>query len=672
MLKRATLLLTALLTVFSFASAQDAPKIDSMLKDIDTWIQTDTTRIMAFIDSANDVTMNTIQKSKYWDPTVRDLSFLLGIDYISAPSVDNTGRIYYRMRITGESDALFYVDKPMGFPIQMTPNNWANEGLIISFYLVHPSGDYIIVGTNKYGDEMHDLWYFDRSGKFRPLLVDRNIRYSGVMFDQDNPDDLYLFSTDRSTFHTCRYTLSTGVLDSLYTEAGPTFPISYYKGKMLMLRYFSFSEMQLFVYDVASNTTVDITPADININNAGWTKDGKVMALSTLGCEPDEFMKVALIDPNEPEDFKVIYDPKIEIESFGIDRKNDLVLFTINRDGYSELGGMKTDGTLLKMPKTDIGIIETISSNDSGDVVFNFSSPVTAPTAYEFKLGENKLNRIVKLSTFGFDFSGIKVDVIRYKSEDGTMIPALLYVPANARMDGSNPAIIDYHGGPPGQSRPYFQRNLAFALSQGFVFMRPNVRGSTGYGPAYEKADNLEKRFSALKDAEGAIDYLIKEGYSKPEKIAIWGASYGGYTVNWLATQCPEKFAVAVSDVGVAEPDYTIVNSNPAFVASWEKEYGPVGGELNRKLAPIFYAEKITKPILLTGGFNDPRVPPADPRRFAIVLNDLGKEVYYYEDTEAGHGGSFKAQVIRDLARSYVFTMMHVMGDDAMKMPSEF
>ena len=252
--------------------------------------------------------------------------------------------------------------------------------------------------------------------------------------------------------------------------------------------------------------------------------------------------------------------------------------------------------------------------------------------------------------------------MIRYKSDDGTMVPALLYTPPGAAKDGSNPAVVNYHGGPPGQSRPYFSRNLAFALSKGFVIMYPNVRGSTGYGPAWERMDNLEGRWASLQDCERALDYLIEEGWSSPKKIAVWGASYGGYVADWLATQASEKLACVISEVGVSDVDHTLVTSvNKDFMAGWEKEYGPLGSDLTHKLSPIFYANDVAVPILVTGGFNDPRVPPSDPRRFAYVLSRLGKPVYYFEETEAGHGASVKAQLVRDLATQYTFTMMHVM-----------
>jgi dipeptidyl aminopeptidase/acylaminoacyl peptidase len=339
---------------------------------------------------------------------------------------------------------------------------------------------------------------------------------------------------------------------------------------------------------------------------------------------------------------------------------------TVNTDGYSEFTAFDLGGNPVPVPKLDIGVIggrsaDDISANELGDFALSFSSPITPPTCYAFKLGDKTVSPIGVISTFGFDFSKVRVEVIHYKSDDGVMIPALLYRPADAKRDGSNPAIIEYHGGPPGQSRPQFQRNIAFALSNGFIFMFPNVRGSTGYGPAFERADNLEGRFASLIDCERAIDYLINEGWSRPDKIAVWGASYGGYVVNWLMTHAPEKIACGVSLVGVADVDHTNRHSSQVFAKGWEQEYGPVGSDLTRRLSPIFLAENVTKPMMITAGYNDPRVPPSDPRRFAYVLSRLGKPVWYYEETEAGHGGSTKSQVIFDYSSRYTFTMMHVM-----------
>jgi len=305
-------------------------------------------------------------------------------------------------------------------------------------------------------------------------------------------------------------------------------------------------------------------------------------------------------------------------------------------------------------------VINSISGNDGGDIIYSFSSPRTPPNAFTFRIGENTVDQVTSVATFGFDFTRVNVEVIRYKSSDGLDIPALLYTPANAKKDGNNPAIIVYHGGPPSQSRPYFQRNIAYALSKDFVLLFPNVRGSTGYGPAYQEMDDLEGREQSLVDCELSIDYLVNEGWSNYDKIAIWGASYGGYVVNYLSVKAPDKFACGVSEVGVSDIDYTNVNSSVSFQRGWQREFGPIGSELTRKLSPIHYAESVERPLLVTAGFYDRRVPAGDPRRFAWVIKKLGKDVLYYEEVETGHGGVRKSQVIRDYTQRYVFTQEHI------------
>jgi dipeptidyl aminopeptidase/acylaminoacyl peptidase len=657
-----------LLVLMSFTAlfAQDYDRVDKLLADIDQWVVTDTTRITKYIDSTDAVAMETLKSSKFWDMVETELGFLLGIDLITSPQVDNTGRMYFRMRLSGESDALFYVDKPMGFPIQITPNNWTDEGFSISGYSVHPSGDFILVQVNKFNDEMHDIWLFERNGQFRPLLVSRDTRYYIAGFDEDNPDRFFTLIFKSPNIHYGSYTISTATLDTLYHEPGSNYITDYYKDKILLTRSISFSESQLAMLDLKTKKVIDLTDVT-QLSMGSFTTDGKVLLLTSAKSKEDEFMKFCLLDPAKPKKMTVIYDPKLETEEIMFHREMGIVVTALNQDGFSVLHGFDLEGNEIPMPKLDVGVISeysgsAISANDNGQIVFSYSSPTVPPTAYTFKLNENKIQQIGKVSTFGFDFSNIKVDVIRYPSEDGTMIPALIYVPKDAKKDGSNPAIIQYHGGPPGQSRPYFQRNIAFALSKGFIMMFPNVRGSTGYGPAWEEADNQERRFTALKDAETAIDYLINEGYSSPETIAIWGGSYGGYTVNWLAGHCSDKIACVVSEIAVSDIEHNLAYTGVGtFIEGYEREYGKRGTKLLKQLSPIYYAENVNKPILFRTGHYDPRVPPSDSRRFASVLQQLGKPVLHYEEMESGHGGSFKSQVIFELTSNYVFTMMHVM-----------
>jgi len=120
--KIVSVLLISLLMIPT-AFAQKGEKVEEILTEIDPWVLTDTAKIMSFIDSTNQVTEDYIHSSKFWDPVVDELAFLLGIDYIASPQITNDGHIYFTMRITGDKAALFYMGEPMGWPVQVTPNS---------------------------------------------------------------------------------------------------------------------------------------------------------------------------------------------------------------------------------------------------------------------------------------------------------------------------------------------------------------------------------------------------------------------------------------------------------------------------------------------------------------------------------------------------------------------
>jgi len=663
-MKKLTLLLT-IVCVSWMTMIGSAGQIEDILAEADTWIISDTARIMSYVDSCTQVVNNKLEQSKFWADTYRDLSFLLGIDYAGSAQIDNTGRIYFTMRITGETAHLFYIDEPMSWPKQLSPNNWPAEGYSIWGYEPHPSGDYVLVLAMKYGSERHDIWKFNRDGTFEPLLVDPNVRYSNTIFK--NKDEFFLSIDDQQNQYFCKYTISSGKLDTLYQDAEWAGIADYEDGKLLCGRYFSFSESQLFILDEKTLKTTDVTDKG-SFGEVVFTGDGRIILTTDKKSKKDEFNKLVVIDINKPKKMTVIYDPKMENSGFEYIKKSKTVIMTLNKDGYSELVAFDLSGNPVSVPTIPVGVLsgggpydENGSTNDLGDFVYGFSSPNIPPSIFYFKLGEKKITQLATVSTFGFDFSKVKVEVIRYPSKDGVMIPALLYTPMDVKKNGDNPALVDFHGGPPAQWRPYFQRNLAFALAKGFIVVRPNVRGSEGYGPAWEKADNQKKRYDALGDAEAALDYLVNEGYSSYNKIGIWGGSYGGYTVNWLAVNAPEKFACAISQVGTADYDYSATHGDLGGQKIWEEEFGKIGSKMVHDLSPIFKAEKLDRPILLTAGFYDPRVFPGDPRRFGYLLAKLGKEVYYLEDTKSGHGATTKESIINEYTQYYSFFMEHLM-----------
>ncbi|MFH1690002.1 MAG: prolyl oligopeptidase family serine peptidase [Candidatus Eisenbacteria bacterium] len=639
-------------------------RVEALLREVDPWIATDDSRVAEFIERHNQITDERITSSSNWPSVYADLSDVLSIDYVASPDLDNTGRIYFQMRITGERGALFYVDEPWGWPTQITPNAWTERNMDLGDYVLDPDGNYLYLEAMEQGDENWDIYRFERDGTYRPLLVDRELAFSSPFRDGDDGFFFHIMDLKRGGFWLARYDLASAAVETLYTETMPFGPVDYHNGKVLCVRFKTASELQLFEYDVSNRETSDLT-GYIEVREAYYASDGSILMVSDALSGEDEFYKVTLMDPAdapvEPNEMRVIYAPDVEIDGITFSRETGVAGVALNRDGYNELVRLDLEGNVTELPAPGVGIIGSPSVNDSGDMVFDFNSPSTPPTVLYLGVSGSELEQVASISTFGHDFSGVEVNVVRYPSTDGTLVPALLYVPEGAARDGSNPCIVNYHGGPSGQSVPAFQRNIAFALARGVVFCFPNVRGSTGYGPTWERADNLDGRYQALEDAEAALDYLVAEGWTSPERTAIWGASYGGYTVNYLAVHAPDKFACGISEVGVSDIDWTIEHGNPGFVEAHEAEFGPLGSDMTRGLSAVYFADNVRVPLLVTAGSNDPRVPPSDPRRFAWVLEKLGKDVLYKEETEFGHGVSGRAKLTGDLAGSYTFIFDHIM-----------
>ena len=124
----------------------------------------------------------------------------------------------------------------------------------------------------------------------------------------------------------------------------------------------------------------------------------------------------------------------------------------------------------------------------------------------------------------------------------------------NTPKDSKMPVVVFVHGGPESQSRPNFNPVVQYLVHRGYGVLVPNVRGSTGYGNAYEHLDDVEKRMDAVKDLKYAQQWLVKSGYSRPKRIAVMGGSYGGFMTAWAVTQT-QRFKAAMAALTTHAPD---------------------------------------------------------------------------------------------------------------------
>jgi dipeptidyl aminopeptidase/acylaminoacyl peptidase len=246
----------------------------------------------------------------------------------------------------------------------------------------------------------------------------------------------------------------------------------------------------------------------------------------------------------------------------------------------------------------------------------------------------------------------VDAKVIRYKSFDGMEIPAILYQPHGATAQAKVPAIVRVHGGPGGQARMPYSAGVQYLVNHGYAVLDVNNRGSGGYGKTFYKADDQKHGREPLWDCVEAKKYLQTLDYVDAKKIGIMGGSYGGYMVLAALTFKPEEFNVGVDIFGVANWVRTLQSIPPYWESERKSLYAEIGDpntqlDMLKEISPLFHADKITKPLLVLQGANDPRVIKVESDEIVAAIKKKKGIVEYVVFDNEGHGFTKKANEIR-------------------------
>jgi dipeptidyl aminopeptidase/acylaminoacyl peptidase len=254
--------------------------------------------------------------------------------------------------------------------------------------------------------------------------------------------------------------------------------------------------------------------------------------------------------------------------------------------------------------------------------------------------------------------------LVHYPTFDGRKVSAFVTVPFNLRKDGSNPAIVLVHGGPSGQWTDAFSLDVAYYANHGYVVIRPNVRGSTGYGKGFEDLNNDDWGGGDLKDLVAAADYLVSTGYVARSKVAVLGGSYGGYLTLAALAFTPERWAAGVDLFGISSIVTLAQTTDARLLPYLTREMGSLA--TNRALmlerSPLFRAQAVRAPLLILQGDNDPRVPLAESRQFADAVRRRGGIVDLILYPGEGHGFHKLEDRLDSMRRAVEFLDRYVKG----------
>jgi dipeptidyl aminopeptidase/acylaminoacyl peptidase len=231
-----------------------------------------------------------------------------------------------------------------------------------------------------------------------------------------------------------------------------------------------------------------------------------------------------------------------------------------------------------------------------------------------------------------------------FQARDGFVIQGYLTIPKNSNGK-SVPLVVNPHGGPWARDEWGYNPEVQFLANRGYAVVQINFRGSTGYGKKFWMAGFKQWGQEMQNDITDGVKYLIENGTADPSRIAIYGASYGGYATLAGLTFTPEIYACGIDYVGVSNL-FTFMKSIPPYWAPYlEMMYEMVGNpdkdaEMMTKASPVFHVDKMKAPLLIAQGAKDPRVNINESDQMVEAIKKNGGKVEYIVEPEEGHGFS--------------------------------
>ena len=293
-----------------------------------------------------------------------------------------------------------------------------------------------------------------------------------------------------------------------------------------------------------------------------------------------------------------------------------------------------------KLPNKEIIVVS--SSRDERKVLAVTYSDKSRGIYYYYNLDTKKLQKIADISPWLKEEELADVKPINYKARDGLIINGYLTLPKGVKHKNL-PVVVHPHGGPWARDRWGFNPGIQFLANRGYAVLQMNFRGSTGYGRKFWVAGFKQWGKSMQDDITDGVKWLIKKGIADPDRIGIYGASYGGYATLAGLAFTPDLYACGVDYVGVSNI-FTLFKSFPPYWEPMKEMFAEMVGDpvkdkkLLKEISPVFHADKIKAPLFIAQGANDPRVKKAESDQMVEALRKRGIDVPYMVKDNEGHG----------------------------------
>ncbi|MFW6038332.1 MAG: S9 family peptidase [Candidatus Saliniplasma sp.] len=514
-------------------------------------------------------------------------------------------------------------------------------------------GEKVLYHKDEGGNEQNDIYSIDLDGK-----VKKEVELDAQCILQDvSPDGEYvLFTSDRDEqMNLFRYSFESGKIDKLTDYKLPVWSavyspdgewIAYQANESDDLRN---KDIYLCKPDGSDKRKLDIGEEGAENGPVRWSPDGKKLLVTDNSK-----------DMNRPGIYHV---EKQKLEWFGDENYEDRpVAFKPDGDGF--LGFRIKEGSWIPVYFELDGDIRELELKEGasgfpngGEVFVSDDSFILFHTKgdkrkelLEYDLTTDEHEVLLEAEYGDLDpESFVPAEYVTYRSHDGVEIGALLYDPGTR----PSPAVVMVHGGPHGQSINAFNIYAQFLASRGYAVLQPNYRGSIGKGREFKRMIHMDWGGKEQDDVAAGAEWLKEQDWIDEDRIAVFGGSYGGYSVYMQMVRYPELWTTGVAWIGISDLHKLYEEDMPHFQAMLREQMGDPeeNYELWRDRSPIEHIENMKNPILMIHGVNDPRCPIEQARIFKEGLEEMGweegEDFEYEELSEEGHGSTDINQKIR-------------------------
>jgi len=520
------------------------------------------------------------------------------------------------------------------------------------------------------GGEFYQIFSFNlKTGEYK-MLTDGKSRNAGGLWSNEGNKFAYT-STKRNGTDTDIYMMdfNSGIEKLLLAEGGYWYPTDWSPddSKIIVGKYVSANESHIYVFDLASKKLEEINPSGDKIaySRTLWSKDGK--GIYFVSDEGSEFQQLKYYELAAKKFTVVSKDINWDVEEIAITDKGDKLAFTVNEDGSSKLYLTDTKTNKYTPVKNlPVGSAYSLEFNNKGNkLAFTINSSKTPGDVYSLNLNDNSIERWTYSEVGGLNTDNfVEPELIHYPTFDKVdgkqrVIPAFLYKPKNPKEPA--PVLINIHGGPEGQFQPGFSSFTQYLVNEmGIAVIGPNVRGSTGYGKTYVALDNWYKREESVQDIGELLNWIKTQPDLDANKVCVFGGSYGGYMVLASMFHYNNKLKCGIDIVGISNFN-TFLNNTQSYRRDLRRvEYGderiPEVKEFLEKTAPLNNADKISKPMFVIQGLNDPRVPVTEAEQMVAKMRENKSSVWYMLAKDEGHG--FQKKSNRDYMTYAVYLFL--------------